>query len=75
MTESLAQRRLLADYFSEKELAQEIGRAPRTLQEWRAKRIGPPYTRIGRADYYAKDQFHKWLASNTQTQVRARRRS
>ncbi len=75
MMESLSQRRLLADYFSETELAQELGRAPRTLQEWRAKRIGPPYTRIGRAYYYAKDQFHKWLASNTHTPVRARRRA
>lgn len=74
MTESPSQRHLLADYLSEEELARELGRAQRTLQEWRAKRIGPPFTRIGRAYYYAKDHVRTWIASNTQTPVRARRR-
>ena len=74
MTEGLIRRRLLTGYLSEKELAEQINRAPRTLQEWRAKRIGPPFTRIGRAYFYPEEKFLKWLEAGTQTPVRARRR-
>ena len=48
-------KRLLDGYLSENELAEQLGRARRTLQEWRAKRIGPPFTRIGRAYFPGRE--------------------
>lgn len=38
--------------------------AGQTLQNWRAKRIGPPFTKCGRSVRYPKDKLIAWLESN-----------
>jgi len=35
---------------------------PRTLEAWRARRIGPPYLRLGRRVAYRADDVDQWIA-------------
>ena len=51
-------------YFSEDELSELFGHKPRTLANWRAKRIGPPFVRLGgKAPLYPRDEALAWLES------------
>jgi len=61
---------LLADYLSEHELAKQIGVTPRTLQRWRRRREGPPFTILGRDPLYRVDGFRAWLLAREIQPVR-----
>jgi hypothetical protein len=52
---------LLDEFYTEDQLAAELNRTPRTLCDWRTKRIGPPVTRIGNCPYYRKESVRQWL--------------
>jgi hypothetical protein len=52
---------LLADYASEEETAAELGVNKRTLARWRAMRVGPPPTAVGRKWYYKRSSVAAWL--------------
>ena len=52
---------LLNDYWTPDGLSAEIGIAQITLARWRARRIGPPVTRIGRRVLYRKTAAREWL--------------
>jgi hypothetical protein len=52
---------LLADYASEEETAAELDVSTRTLARWRAMRVGPPPTAVGRKWYYKRSSFAAWL--------------
>ena len=54
--------RLLADYFTKTELAEELGYHERTLDRWHACRTGPPRTVIGRQILYRRSSVREWLA-------------
>jgi hypothetical protein len=41
-----------------------LGVTSRRLLDWRAKRIGPDYHRVGRSVRYAIPELKKWLAAN-----------
>lgn len=47
-------------YLSEKALAKRWGVAPRTLQKWRWRGIGPPYIKIGIAVRYQPESIKKF---------------
>jgi len=47
-------------YLSEKALAKRWGVAPRTLQKWRWRGIGPPYIKIGIAVRYTPESIKKF---------------
>ena len=54
---------ILDDYFSDKDLASELAKKPRTLKAWRDRRIGPPVTYLGGRPYYRKAAVEEWLLS------------
>jgi aromatic ring-cleaving dioxygenase len=52
-------------FLSKAELAERLGgRSERTLANWRAKRIGPPFVRAGRTILYRRSSFEAWLIAN-----------
>jgi hypothetical protein len=52
---------ILENYLTEKALARQINKTPRTLQNWRQRRIGPPWTNLGKTVLYDPDEFLAWL--------------
>jgi hypothetical protein len=51
-------------YFSEDEISALTGHKTRTLANWRAKRIGPPFVRLpGKPPIYPRDEALAWLES------------
>ncbi len=70
--------RILDDYFTEPQLAEELGREGkplkiRTLQNWKTRGLGPPWVRVRQQVLYPKAGVRKWLEANTRHPVRARR--
>lgn len=63
---------LLANYLSESELAAELGVTVRSVQLWRQKRQGPPWTKLGQRVFYRRSAFTEWLLSREQRPVRER---
>jgi hypothetical protein len=53
---------ILTDFLTKQELANELGRNPRTLDRWDTLGIGPPRTKIGRKILYRRSSVQKWLA-------------
>jgi hypothetical protein len=75
LTEAPARpQRLLADYFTEPQLADEIDRTTRTLRHWRKNRVGPPWTEIGGTVVYRCEAVRKWLLEQERQPVRSRQR-
>lgn len=54
---------VLGDYLTDKELADQLDKSPRTLERWRRLREGPAPTRIGRKLYYHREAVARWLRS------------
>ena len=57
---------ILAAYISQGELAKQLNKSQRTLQNWELRQMGPPITRIGGTPYYQVDAVKKWLHSREQ---------
>jgi hypothetical protein len=51
----------LNDFFTEQQLADELGRTVRTLRRWHELRLGPPRTVCGRLILYRKTSAAEWL--------------
>ncbi len=68
---SPARAGLLADYLTPNELAEELGKSPRTIARWDSLRIGPPKTVIGKKPYYRREAVRQWLRRKEQEQARA----
>jgi len=43
--------------------------AKQTLANWRTKRTGPPYVKVGRLVRYPEDTFNAWLEEHTTSQA------
>ena len=54
---------LLDEYFSDHDLAAELGIKTRTTKSWRDQRKGPPVTYISGRPHYRKESVRKWLQS------------
>jgi hypothetical protein len=63
--------KLLADYIEEDEFAADIGVSVRTLQIWRKRRQGPPWTKIGGRVVYRHSACEDWLRANERKPVQA----
>jgi hypothetical protein len=63
---------LLAEAYSEKELAVELRKSERAIQRMRYLRIGPPFFLIGKTPYYSIESTRAWLRAS---EVRPRRRA
>lgn len=67
---------LLDDYFTEEQMAQELGVSIRTLRRMRTRRMGPPYVTLpGRAIVYNKTKAITWIGSLEHAPVRGARRA
>ena len=53
---------ILQDFIRDRELAQELELAPNTLAIWRHRRVGPAFTKIGRACWYKRADVEAWIA-------------
>ena len=58
-----AQERILDEYMSDAELADELGVSPRTIARWDRLREGPPITRVGRKKFRRREAVRAWLAA------------
>jgi excisionase family DNA binding protein len=47
------------------ELAAELGIPVKTLAEWRSRRLGPVYLRVGRHVRYRREAIDAWLDGQT----------
>jgi hypothetical protein len=63
MTQEELAMPLLDDYYSDPELADDLGVTIRTTKSWRDKRTGPPVTYIKGKPYYRKVSAREWLLS------------
>lgn len=59
----MTEQTFLEDYFAEEEAARYVNKKPRTLKDWRDRRIGPPVTYVGGKPYYRKASLKQWLLS------------
>lgn len=66
-------RKVTEDLIPEKQFAKEFGRTHRTIQRWRAERIGPPYIKVGNRVFYRREAIDEWLLSLEQKQPRAKK--
>jgi hypothetical protein len=60
---NIISKAILSDYVAEADLAKELNVTVRTLARWRALRIGPDPTKIGRRVYYSPEARARWLQS------------
>jgi len=53
----------------QQQAADTLGKTVRTLENWRARRIGPAWTRIGGRIYYREAALLDWIKSQEQRPV------
>lgn len=53
-------------YVTTPEIARFAGLHPTTLVKWRNRRVGPPFTRLGRKVLYSLEAFDVWLRDSEQ---------
>jgi hypothetical protein len=46
------------------DLSEYLGVPPRTLQQWRWRKTGPRWTKVGRRVRYRWDDVDRWLNEN-----------
>jgi len=55
------------DLLTPEQVAEILGVKPTTVQTWRARRVGPPYIRVGhRTVRYSAAALQEWLESREQ---------
>jgi hypothetical protein len=67
--------KLLDDYLSEQETADELRKNRRTIQRWRKERIGPPVTYDGKTPIYHFQSLREWLKSRETRPPRSNQRN
>ena len=61
---------LLEDWLSEDESATALHKTKRTLQSWRARGVGPAWTRNGKDVLYHRNALVEYLKANERQPVR-----
>ncbi len=56
-------------YLTEDETALVLGVTKPTLRSWRARKRGPPWSRVGRKIVYGEDGLRQFIAAQTVTPV------
>src|SRR6266568_676140 len=54
------------EWISPEELAHTLGLSPATLADWRCKKTGPAYLKVGRKIWYLKNRVSAWLDGKVQ---------
>lgn len=55
----------MIDLLTPRELAAELGVAPKTLANWRHTGTGPPFVKVGHAPRYRHRDVERWLETRT----------
>jgi len=55
--------KLVDELLEDDEVAEELHNETKTLANWRTKRIGPPFIRVGKRVLYRRSDLEKWLES------------
>ena len=63
-------RKRLPGYTPERETAEELNVAVRTLRKWRQLQIGPPWIAVGRQILYGDESRAAWLKSREVQPIR-----
>ena len=53
------------------DVAVMLGCTVRTLENWRARRTGPPFIRLGNRVVYREAALEQWLVQQEETPVRS----
>lgn len=53
------------------DVASMLGCTVRTLENWRARRTGPPFIRLGNRVVYREAALEQWLVQQEETPVRS----
>ncbi len=62
----MSNERILSEFLTKEELAEQLQRNPRTLDRWAVLGIGPPRTYVGRKVLYRRASVLKWLVAQEQ---------
>jgi hypothetical protein len=65
MSAGAPQPRTCSRLWTPVEAAQYLGVATQTLAQWRARRVGPAYCKLGVAVRYRESDMLDWLTANT----------
>jgi DNA-binding transcriptional MerR regulator len=65
---------MIDGYLTETQVADTLDRTTRTLRLWRARGLGPAFTRVGNNVVYRDQAIRDWLLRNEVQPVRAKRR-
>ena len=52
---------VLSEWMSRDELAADLGVKVDTLRRWDARRIGPPFIKVGSRVLYRRERVREWL--------------
>jgi excisionase family DNA binding protein len=63
VSEAPVARRLLSLFFTQAELAVELGITKKTLERWKIDGKGPAVTKVGRRILYSRKAVASWLAN------------
>ena len=61
--------RILAEFITRDDVANELGVNPRTLDRWHQLRQGPVRTRIGKRVLYAQQDLRDWITANREVNL------
>jgi hypothetical protein len=64
---------LLDEFFTEKQLADQLHKSGRQVQRMRQQRTGPPWRAVGKTIIYPKVQAREWLHAGVIKPVRTPR--
>ena len=59
-----ADLRLKLGLMSEDDLARALDVKVTTLQDWRQRKIGPDYVKLGKGTFYRRQDVEDWIAAN-----------
>lgn len=55
----------MQDIDNQQATATYLGVSTRTLEDWRYRRVGPPYAKVGRAVRYRREAVDAWAKAQT----------
>lgn len=56
-------------YLTATQVAEVIHMCPRTLANWRYRRMGPPWIKVGGRPLYEESALHSWLDAHTVEEI------
>jgi len=57
------------DFLTTKDLAERLKLSTRTLETWRARKVGPPYLKAGKSVRYDRRAVQEWLSQRKNSQA------